>query len=314
MQYINEMREGDNVLGHYLCKDKQQFKSKAGKPYISLKIQDKTGVADAKIWDVNSPDIKDFQTNTFIKIMGNVVIFNNNIQINIRKLRPSEEGEYFPMDYIPTTERDVNEMYDELDKFIDSVKNAYLNKLLKEIFYNNEDVKKSFATHSAAKNIHHNYLGGLMEHTLNVAEICEFMSGRFKNVNRDLLITAALLHDIGKVRELSDFPVNDYTEEGQLLGHIYMGAEMVAETAAKIDGFPKDMELLLKHCILAHHGSYEFGSPKLPRLIEAYILHCVDSMDALTKVFDESLENNENSGLWTSYSRLFQGTLRKSEF
>ena len=127
-------------------------------------------------------------------------------------------------------------------------------------------------------------------------------------------MTAALLHDVGKIWELSDFPVNDYTEEGQLLGHIYMGAELIATTAAKIDGFPSDMELLLKHCILAHHGSYEFGSPKLPRLIEAYILHCVDSMDALTKVFDESIENNENSGLWTSYNRLFQGTLRKSEF
>ena len=313
MKFINELKEGDNIIGHYLCKSKQTLRSRAGKNYLSLKLQDKTGIADAKVWDLNN-DIKNFEENTFIKIDGMVISYQNDIQINIKRLRPSESWEYDPMDYIPSTEKDIGAMQSDLLKYIDTLDEPYMKRLLQEVFINNAQVAENFSTHSAAKQIHHQYLGGLLEHTLNVVEICEFMSGRFKHVNRDLLICAAMLHDIGKIRELSKFPVNDYTEEGQLLGHIYMGAELVSEAVKDIPGFPPMLETLIKHCILAHHGVYEYGSPKLPRTIEAYILHCADNMDAMSKVFEESLDQNMNAGSWTAYQRLLQRTIRKSDF
>ena len=313
MRYINELREGETVVGHYLCKSKQTLKSRAGKSYYSLKLQDKTGLLDGKVWDLNN-EIKSFEENDFIKIEGTVLIYNNEPQINIRCIRKSQEGEYNPMDYIPSTDKDTEEMYKKLMGYISSVNDKYIKALLNQIFMKNDFVLQNLKKHSAARTLHHGYLGGLLEHTLSVTEICDFMSGRYKKVNRDILICTAMLHDIGKIYELSQFPVNEYTDDGQLLGHIFIGAEMVHDAASKIEGFPKNLESLIKHSILAHHGEYEYGSPELPKTIEAFILHCADNMDAKVKAFEEAVESGSNQGNWIGYNKMLQRNIRKTDY
>ncbi len=313
MRYINELREGENVVGHYLCKSKQTLKSRAGKSYYSLKLQDKTGLLDGKVWDLNN-EIKSFEENDFIKIDGTVIIYNNEPQINIRRIRKSQEGEYDPMDYIPSTEKDTNEMCKKLLGYIDTIDNKYIKKLLDEIFNKNKTVADNLKKHSAARTLHHGYLGGLLEHTLSVTEICDFMSNRYKRVDRDILICSAMLHDIGKIYELSQFPINEYTDDGQLLGHIFIGAEMVHDAAAKIEGFPAELESIIKHCILAHHGEFEYGSPELPKTIEAFILHCADNMDAKVKAIEEAIDGDSTQGRWVGYNKMMQRNIRKTEY
>lgn len=313
MRYIKDLREGENVVEHYLCKTRQALKSRAGKSYLSLKLQDKTGTVDAKVWDMNN-DIKSFEENDFIKIDANAIIYQNDIQLNVKKIRRSMDGEYDPMDYIPCSEKNIDAMYQELLGYIGTIKSPYIKKLLEIIFLKHPVVSKRFKTHSAAKNIHHGYMGGLVEHTLSVTQICDFAAPRYKFVNRDILIASAMLHDVGKVLELSEFPINDYTDDGQLLGHLIIGAEMIKDAAADIEGFPKQLESLLKHCMLSHHGEYEYGSPKLPKTIEAFILHCADNMDAKTKVIEEMLENDSTQGSWAGYQKMLQRNIRKSDY
>lgn len=313
MRFINELREGENVVEHYLCKSRVSAKSKNGKTYLSLKLQDKTGILDAKVWDMTR-DIQSFSENDFIKVDGMVTVFNNNLQLNIKRIRRSQEGEYDPADYIPSTDKDIDEMFRQLLSYIDTIENTYLKTLLEEIFLKNPLISKEFRFHSAAKKMHHNFRGGLVEHTLSVTQICDFMSTRYRFVNRDLLVTAAMLHDVAKIMELSDFPENDYTDEGQLLGHIFMGAQLVKDTAAKIEGFPIQLESLLKHCILSHHGELQFGSPKVPETIEAFILSCADNMDAKTKMIEDMLAADQTQGSWAGYHRMLERNIRRSNF
>ena len=313
MRYINELREGQSVIEHYLCKSRQSLKSRAGKTYLSLKLQDKTGMVDAKVWEMTN-DIKAFEENEFIKIDATVVTYQNDIQLNVKRIRRSLEGEYDPADYIPCTEKNIEEMYQKLMSYIKTIQNPYIKKLLEEIFYHNDTVSKHLKTHSAAKSIHHSYMGGLLEHTLSVTEICDFVAPRYQFVNRDILIASAMLHDIGKIIELSEFPENDYTDEGQLLGHLMIGSELIKETASHIEGFPKQIENLLKHCMISHHGEYEYGSPKLPKTIEAFILHSANNLDAKTKVIEEMIQNNTNQGSWVGYQKMLQRNIRKSDF
>ena len=313
MRYISEIREGENVVEHFLCKSKQTLKSRAGKSYLSLKLQDKTGTVDAKVWELNN-DIKAFEENEFIKIDGTAIVYQNDIQLNVKRIRRSLEGEYDPMDYIPSTEKNIKEMTKELLGYINTIKNTFIKKLLEEIFINNSVISKKLKYHSAAKNIHHGYMGGLVEHTLSVTQICDFMAPRYKYVDRDILIATAMLHDIGKIYELSDFPENDYTDDGQLLGHIIIGTELITESARKIQDFPKKLESLLKHSILSHHGEYEYGSPQLPKTIEAFILHCADNMDAKVKVIEEMIDTDNTAGSWVGYQKMLQRNIRKSDY
>ena len=315
MQYLNELKENDRILEHYLCKQKQALKTKTGKTYYSLKLQDKTAVVDAKVWELNS-DIGDFEENDIIKIDGIALVYNNEIQIKVNRIRKSLEGEYEMDEYMPRTEKDIDELYSQLLGFIDSVSQPFLRKLLEGIVIDNEDIANAISSHSAAKNMHHSYLGGLLEHLVSVAEICDFMSGRYKFIDRDLLITAAILHDIAKIFELYPMPVNSYTDDGQMLGHIYMGAELISKEAAKIPGFPHTLESLLKHAILSHHGEYEFGSPKLPMTMEAFILHAADNMDAKIKAYEEVLTGHSMPGQdpWLGFNKMFNRYLRKSDY
>jgi len=262
MRYVESFREGMHVSDVYLCKNKQIALTKSGKEYGNLILQDKTGTVDAKIWDLGSPGIGNFETLDYVYIDADVTVFQNSNQLNIKRIRKADEGEYVPGDYLPVSSKDIGHMYEEFLGFIRSVKNPYLRKLSESFFVEDAAFAKAFQFHSAAKSVHHGFVGGLLEHTLSVVKLCDYYAGYYPFINRDLLLTAAMFHDIGKTRELSTFPENDYTDDGQLLGHIIIGTEMVGERIRSIAGFPEKTASELKHCILAHHGELEYGSPK----------------------------------------------------
>lgn len=311
MKFINTLREGDSVREIYLCKGKRTAETRNGKPYDSLILQDKTGTLDGKVWNPNSHGIADYDEKDFVDVYGEVVSYNGTLQLNISQLRVALEDEYNAVDYMPTTENNIDGMYEELMTYAAQVKNQYLQQVLQYYFVKDEAFIKRFKGHSAAKSVHHGFAGGLLEHTLSVVRFCEYMVGAYPILNKDLLYTAAMCHDIGKVRELSSFPDNDYTDDGQLLGHIVMGVEMVGDAVREIPGFPKKLASELKHCIIAHHGELEYGSPKKPALAEAVALNFADCTDAKMQTLTELFKEKDTKD-WLGYNRLFDSNLRKS--
>lgn len=311
MKYLNELAEGDRISGVYLCKKAAVLTTKNGKEYMSLTLMDRTANVDAKVWDPNSDGIGDFDELDYIDIQGDVTIFNGAFQINVRRVRRAEDGEYTPSDYLPMSPFDNEGMYNQLKNVIETVKNIYLNKLLKSFFIDDAGFAERFRKSSAAKTVHHGFVGGLMQHTLAVTRLCKFYTKAYPVLDHDLLISGALLHDIGKIRELSEFPENDYTDDGQLLGHIYMGAEMIAKNAERIEGFPPKLLSELQHCILAHHGELEFGSPKTPELIEAVALNFADNTDAKLETFIEATKGKEQDK-WLGMNRPLGANIRRT--
>lgn len=313
MKYITSLREGERISEVYLCKSKQTLMTKNGKPYDSVILQDKTGTLDAKIWDTGSVGIEDFEAMDYVAITGDITSFQGNLQCSIKRARKVAEGEYDPKDYLPVSDKDVDQMYLELMGYINSVKNTYLSQLLHK-FFDDANFEKRFKFHSAAKSVHHGFVGGLLEHTLSVTRNCSYFAEVYPMLNRDLIVSAAIFHDIGKLKELSTFPENDYTDAGQLLGHIMIGAEWVGEAIRQIDGFPVVLANELKHCILAHHGELEFGSPKKPALIEALALSFADNLDAKMETYRELLVNvADNNYEWQGFNRFLDTNYRKTQ-
>lgn len=312
MKFIGELHEGERLAGIYLCKHKQAAVTKNGKPYENVILQDKTGTIDAKIWDPNSLGIDEFDTLDYIDVVGDVNSFQGSLQVSIKRVRRASEGEYEPGNYLPVSSKNLDDMYQELLSYVAGVKNPYLHRLLVSFFEEDEEFIKKFKGNSAAKTVHHGFIGGLLEHTTSVVRLCLYYTKAYPILNADLLVTAAILHDVGKTVELSAFPMNDYTDDGQLLGHIMIGAEMIHDRAREIPGFPEKLERELKHCILAHHGELEYGSPKKPALAEAVALNMADNTDAkmetLTEIFAAAGDQTE----WLGYNRLFESNLRKS--
>lgn len=310
MKYIKELREGDTISGIYLCKHRQAAVTKNGKPYENVILQDKTGTLDAKVWEPNSQGIGDYDALDYIDVYGDVTSFQGMLQASLKRIRVCSEEECNPADYLPVSSKGIDKMYEELTALIKSIKTDSYRNLLEAMFLQDASFAKSFRNASAAKTVHHGFVGGLLEHTLSVTKLCDYYTTAYPMLNRDLLLTAAMCHDIGKIKELSPFPENDYTDDGQLLGHIVMGAQMVAERAAKIPGFTHTQLTQLQHCILAHHGKYEYGSPKIPALMEALALNYADDTDAKLETFKEILENNKDNTGWFGYNRLFESNLR----
>ena len=283
MKFIKDYKEGDRVFDIYLCKHKQSAVTKNGKPYETVILQDKTGTVDGKIWDPNSAGIDDFDSLDYIEVYGDVTCFQGANQINIKRIR--------------------------LCRYINSMENEWLKKLMEAFFVKDEAFLTNFKKSSAAKSVHHGFVGGLLEHTLGVVKLCDYFAKSYPMLKRDLLLAAAMCHDIGKTKEISLFPQNDYTDDGQLLGHIVIGTEMVSDKIRMIPGFPTVLASELKHCILAHHGEYEYGSPKKPALMEAMALNLADNADAKLETFTEILEGTSETG-WLGYNRLFESNLR----
>ncbi len=313
MQYIQDLHEGERVKEIYLCKKIVNAVTKNGKSYQTVTLQDKTGTVDGKVWEPDSPGIEDFEENDYIWITGEVTVFNNSNQVNIRQLKKAAEGEYDPKEYVPASERGAEDMYGELLALIDTVKAPYMKKLLSHFFIEDEEFKKAFSFHSAAKSVHHGFVGGLLEHTLSVANVCDFFAKNYTFLDRDLLLTAAICHDIGKVRELSPYPKNDYTDEGQLLGHIMIGSWMLRDAMQEIPDFPEIKKNELLHCILSHHGELIFGSPKKPALAEAIALSFADNVDAKMETMREALyQGNSTSLKWLGFNRYIDSNIRRT--
>lgn len=311
MHFIKDLREGENVSEIYLCKTKQALKTKAGKSYYSLLLQDQSGTVDAKIWELN-PGIGHFEAMDFIKVEGNVTSFQGALQLNIRRVRKAQDMEYNPADYMPVSRFNIEEMYKELLTYVNKVSEPHLRALLEMFFVQDKDFIRSFKSHSAAKSVHHGFVGGLLEHTLSVTKLCDFYTMRYPMLNKDLLLTSAMCHDIGKTEELSLFPENDYTDDGQLIGHIVIGVEMIHDKIREIPGFPKVLASELKHCIVAHHGELEYGSPKKPALMEAMALNLADNTDAKMETMTELFAGAEDNLEWLGFNRLLDSNLRKT--
>ncbi len=314
MKYIETLREGERIQEIYLCKQKTSAMTKTGKEYENVILQDKTGQLDAKIWDPGSMGIEDFEALDYVEVHGDVTVFNGQTQLSIKRARKISEDSVDPSNYLPCTDKNMDEMMTELLKFIASVNNPFYKQVLTVLFIDDSKFAEAFKKHSAAKSVHHGFIGGLLEHTLAVTKLCDFYTKQYPILNRDLLLTAAICHDIGKVYELSDFPANDYTDAGQLLGHIVMGSEMVSKIIATIPDFPKKQANELKHCILAHHGELEYGSPKKPALIEALALNFADNTDAKMETMKEIFDSNSMAGAgeWLGYNRLLESNVRRT--
>jgi len=285
MKYLKDYKDGDRFFDIYLCKHKVSAVTKNGKPYESVILQDKTGTIDGKIWDPNNAGIADFDALDYIEVYGDVTSFQGALQVNVKRIRKCSEEEVNPSDYLPVSKYDIEEMYTELLKYIHSIQNPYLKQLLSRFFIEDNDFIAAFKKSSAAKTVHHGFVGGLLQHTLSVTRMCDYYCKNYERLNRDLLLTAAICHDMGKTKELSAFPQNDYTDEGQFL--------LASE---------------LKHCILAHHGEYEFGSPKKPAIMEAVALNFADNTDAKLQTFTELMDNTTETG-WLGFNRLFDSNV-----
>lgn len=312
MKFIEELKEDMTINEIYFCRKKQELLTKAGKPYFSLTLQDKTGNLDAKVWNTGSGGIEEFSTNDYINVSGRITSFQGNLQLNVERIRKCSEDEYNPADYMPCSKRNIEQMYQELTDIIATIKEPHLKQLTEYFFVKNEAFQKSFQTHSAAKSVHHGFIGGLLEHTLGVTKLCDYFASAYSILNRDLLVTAAMFHDMGKMKELSKFPENDYTDEGQLLGHIYMGAHIVENAIQKIPDFPTHLRSELIHCILAHHGELEYGSPKKPALVEAFALNFADNVDAKFQTISELFQGEQDNLEWLGFQRILDTNIRRT--
>lgn len=311
MRYIKELRDGEMVSETYFCKQKQTLQAKNGKSYDSVLLQDKTGTLDGKVWELNSPGISEFSAMDYIHVEGQVQSFQGTLQLNIRRVRRLSEGEYDVSEYMPCTAKNVEEMYGEILALISTVSNENFKRLLESYFKEDKLFTDMFQKHSAAKTLHHGFIGGLLEHTLSVAKLCVFLAGQYPVLDRNLLLTAALFHDVGKLSEISAFPENDYTDAGQLLGHIYIGADWLSKRMEKLGGFPVRQKNELLHCILSHHGELEYGSPKKPALAEAVALAMADNLDAKLEAVTELFQGTEETG-WLGFQKMFESNMRKT--
>lgn len=311
MRFIESFRDGDRISDVYLCKSRSTALTKTGKEYDNVILQDRTGQIDSKIWDLSSSGIGDFEPMDYVAVTGQVTSFNGALQLKIDRARKADEGEYIISDYIPCSRFDVSEMYNELLGFVNSIKNPYILALLKSFFVEDKDFVEKFTTLAAGKSVHHAFAGGLLEHSLSVTRMCDKIAGNYSYLNRDLLVACGMLHDCGKVRELAPFPKNDYTDDGNFLGHIVMGYELVMSKARQIEGFPDILASQIGHCILSHHGELEYGSPKKPSIAEAIALKFADDMDAKLETMREVLESKDTND-WLGYNRWIDSNVKRT--
>lgn len=312
MIFIEEFKEGDVISGIYLCKSKQSSVTKTGKEYENVVLMDKTGSIDSKIWEPNSPGIRDFDANDFVVVKGVVTSYNKALQFKIDSARKAEQGEYDESYYMPVSRFDAEELLKDLFGLIDSVKNKYINRLLNMIFREDDAFTERFKTATAAKSVHHGFVSGLLEHTVSVAKLCAKICENYDYVNYDILVSGALLHDIGKTREISAFPQNDYTDEGNMIGHLVIGYGMVREKISQINGFPESLANQIEHLILSHHGELEYGSPKKPATIEALALAAADNLDAHLETMRE-LMDVKNPNTWLGFNKWLDTNIRRTE-
>ncbi|MBM3704888.1 MAG: HD domain-containing protein [Actinobacteria bacterium] len=313
-QFIGELAPGMAVDSVFLLTKKILKKKKSGEDYCIICLQDRSGSLDGVIWTEAYKNLGVFVEGNFVRVKGEVSDYKGARQLSVSflsSLERSDEDKLAFSDYVRISKRDSAEMFSELNTYIDRMENNHLKSLL-ESFFNAGDFKESFCKSSAAVQYHHAYIGGLLEHTLSMVKICNYLSENYKNINKDLLITGAILHDIGKVIEYVSEKrgaLIKITDEGRLLGHITIGYGMVLEKINEIKKFPKELKDRLLHIILSHHGHKEFGSPKRPKTLEAFIVYHVDHLDADIGGFTFILEESGGLSDWSEYLRNFERSI-----
>ncbi|MCL4321931.1 MAG: HD domain-containing protein [Deltaproteobacteria bacterium] len=313
---VSDIKENQKVESIFLVKSKSRAAGKTGKPYIYLKLADKTGEIKGYIWDNIEKYNELFDAGDLIKIKSKSTIFQNELQLSIselEKLGGEDISENLLRLFLKSTKYDIDAMFSELSNLLnETLSDEYIIKLAKK-FLNDENYIKKLKTMPAAKSIHHGYIGGLLEHTLSMLNIGIFLSKHYeKYVNKDILIASILLHDVGKMEELSNKNnITEYSDDGKLLGHIVLGANIIDKKIDEIQGFPKNLRTLLLHSIISHHGELEFGSPKRPKTVEALLLHFIDNMDAKTNQFIDATEGQ--NAPWSPYSKQLDRYLLNSK-
>ena len=303
--FIKEIRENEIVEGVFWVKEKATPLSRSGAPYLRVRLADRTGEIEGRVWDGVEEFADLFERDDFIRIKAQATSYQDRVQLNIKSIKKVEDTEVSLDEFLPSSTRDPEEMLAELIEIIQGIENAYLKQLV-TAFLENEEFTALFKRAPGAKRLHHSFLGGLLEHTLSVVNLIQKLKGYYEGINHDLLLAGGVLHDIGKVYELSYERSFDYTDVGRLVGHIVMGVEMVDKEIARIEGFPAELAMLMKHLLLSHHGQYEWGSPTRPMTLEAQILHHLDDLDAKVKGIQEFMQKAQEGATWTDYHRMFE--------
>ncbi|HEV2202435.1 MAG TPA: OB-fold nucleic acid binding domain-containing protein [Bryobacteraceae bacterium] len=313
--YIAELAPNQPAQGVFLVQSKDVRQKKTGEPYLSLILADRTGELEAKMWDNAQEVLGAFEKDDFIRIKGVLQIFQNRPQLTIHKLQPVAESEADITDFLAASRRDRDEMFAELRQWIASTIDPHLKGLLERIFAD-EAVALAFRTAPAAKSVHHNFIGGLIEHVLSLCHLAKFTAAHYADIDFDLLLAGVILHDIGKTTELTYARSLGYSTVGQLIGHISIGMRMVEDAIRQDPDFPPAVRDLLLHMILSHHGALEFGSPKVPVFLEALLLNQLDTLDAKMECMRASVEKDRQiDGVWTGYvSPLERSVLKKRKY
>src|SRR5437773_2985853 len=307
--------ENKVITSSFVVTTKQVKPKKSGEPYLALTLADRCGQIEAKMWDNVEDALDAFEQDDFLKVKGLLNKYKNRFQITIHKLRRMADSELDFADYLPKTTKNIDELWQTLVEFVNSFQDENL-KAVVQAFMSDPEIAAAYRTAPAAKTLHHAYIGGLLDHVLSLFRSCDLVCRNYPQINRDLLLTGAFLHDIGKIHELAYTRSFSYTSRGQLLGHMIIELEMLQAKIAAIPGFPDELKTLLEHLIISHHGQYEFGSPKLPMFPEALMLHYLDDLDSkmesMRAHFEREAETDSN---WTSYdSSLGRVVLNTAKF
>jgi len=295
--YVADVGKFENqaVTAFFAVRSKQLRSRKDGGQYMAVTLGDRTGQIESRMWENFAEAAPGFETGDVVKIRAEVSRYNDRFQLNLEKLRRATADEFELADYVPQTSKDVDELWSTLVRSVDSFTDPWLQVLVRS-FVNDPLIATAFREAPAAKSLHHAWIGGLLEHVASLVGICDLAAHHYPEINRDLLLTGAILHDIGKLEELRWGTTFDYTLEGQLVGHITLGVVMIEKKLATLPGFPPHLRMLVEHMVLSHHGKLEFGSPKLPMIPEAVLFHYLDDLDAKMHTMRGEFERHQAQG------------------
>jgi 3'-5' exoribonuclease len=314
-QYIRDLKDKDTVQSPFLIKFSATQVGKNGKPYMNLVFQDKSGEIEARIWEDVSQHVGQAVKDSFVLVEGRCQMFQGRKQIVVNRLQILREDEIIPKDYLAESELDPDELYSTLLGFVDSMSDPYYKALAEAVLKDDKEITDRVKRAPAAKSMHHAYKTGLLEHVVSITGILDDLSSHYgKYLDRDLLFLGGFFHDIGKIWELSYDRTTDYTMEGKLIGHLVMGVELVDKKIRELEAqpgrlpgaFPEEKKLLVKHVILAHHGQYEYGSPKRPKCLEALVVHMVDDLDSKVNAIKTFIQADQSPGRWTGLNRAYE--------
>lgn len=299
--FVTDLLSEQTITTFFLVHEKEIRNTREGRSYLRLELGDRSGTIEARMWEQFEAAAKEIARDDFVKVQARVEIYRNKPQLSVLQLRLASPGEIDLADYLPHTTRDVDQMWVQLLQYADSITNPWLRQLVKAIIADPEIVR-CYKRAPAAKVMHHAYLGGLLEHVVSLCEMAKLVAGHYPELNLDLLVSAAILHDIGKLEELCYERSIGYTTPGQLLGHIALELVTVTQAINKIEGFPPALKTVVQHLLLTHHGQYEFGSPKLPMIREALVFHYLDDLDSKLSAVRAVLASPSGEELWSAYS------------